>query len=629
MKAAVHEDKRFINKRLKNKRLADIRLDNKGLADIGLEDKGLADMGFENKKLEDMGLEDKGHADIRLDNKRLADMGFENKRLANIRLDNKGHEEKGMGRKISDRVYTILAMLLFACFLPVLLCVVFVGTHMDYWEAVKVSTRLPNPVLLAIALPGMAVCMFLFRKCAHMRFTAKSNWIADGVLFCLYFLLFLLNIRVAKEIAFHLPTDYMMVSGVAYKVAKGEPVGPLYYLSIYPNNIPISYILGKLYQKVSGWKDYPYIYEFFWLQVNCALISIAGFFSCLTVKKLTGKLMPVAAAFGLYLILAGISPWKIAAYTDTYSMVFPVLCVYFYFCYRDARHLWSKYVCLLLSIAAGMAGGLIKPSVYVVILALLGWELIRFLSDLRQHWKFLLPAVLMVLAFVWGTAAYRDHLIDKIGLEFNEELEAGWQQYFLMGLNEETTGAFNSDDALFGEFQDDRDGRIREELHRAAGRLQDRGFWGSIWFYLRKLVMTFNDGTFGWNMEIYIYDRYPDHMAGNTALTQRLRSIFWRNDMNYDVGGWHTLCQLVWIFSLLGIPGICLCRDHTRDRYGILLVSFLGIFFYQMLFEARARYLFCFLPLILPIAVCGIQQYIDALSHLRSSGQEQADTRAA
>ncbi len=538
-------------------------------------------------------------------------------------------ENRNTGRTLSDRVFVILAILLSVCFLPVLICVAFVGTNMDYWETVKVSTRLPNPVLLVIALPGMALCVFLFRKFSHVRFSARGNRIANGVLFCLFFLLFLINIQVAKEIAFHLPTDYMMVSGVAYKVAKGEPVGSFIYLSMYPNNIPISYILGRLYRKAAEWKNYPYIYEFFWLQVNCALISVAGLFSCLTVKKLTGKPMPVIAAFGLYLMLGGISPWKIAAYTDTYSMVFPVLCVYLYLCYRDAGHLWSKYICLLLSIAAGMTGGFIKPSVYVVVIALSGWELIRFLTDPRQYWKILLPTILMVLAFAWGTDAYRDHLIDQMGLDFNEELEAGWQQYFLMGLNEETTGAYYSEDALFGQFQDSRSDRIQEELRRAAGRLKDRGVWGSILFYLRKLVMTFNDGTFGWNMEIYIYDRYPDSMASNTALTQRLRSIFWSNEMNYDVGGYHTLCQLVWIFSLLGIPGICLCRDGTRDRYGILIVCFLGIFFYQMLFEARARYLFCFLPLILPIAVCGIQQYTDLLAHLRSTRQEQSDTRVA
>ena len=514
-----------------------------------------------------------------------------------------------MDMKLSNRIFGIIRILLLVCFLPVLICVVFVGTRMDYWETVKISTRLPNPVLAVIAAAGLAFCIFLFRKSDHIRLSSEVNWITDCVLIFLFYILFLVNIRVAREIAFFLPTDYMMVSGTAYKIAKEEPIGYLFYLSIYPNNIPISYILGKLYHRAMEWRNYPYIYEFFWIQVNCALISIGGFFSCLTVKKLTKKLMPTAVTFGLYFVLGGMSAWKIAPYTDTYSMIFPVICVYFYLCYREAGHTWSRYLCLLLSILAGMAGGFIKPSVYVVIVALLGWEFICFLADCRQRWKFILPGILLAAALAWGTSAYTDHLIEAIGLDFNKELAAGWQHYFLMGLNEATTGAYNSEDALFGEFQDSRSDRIHEELTRAADRLKDRGLPGSIWFYLRKLVMTFNDGTFGWNMEIYAYEYYPDSMYSNTPLAQRLRSIFWGNELNYDVGGYKTLCQLVWIFCLLGIPGICLSEESMKEKSGFLIVCFLGIFFYQMLFEARARYLFCFLPMILPTAVCGMQQY--------------------
>ena len=532
--------------------------------------------------------------------------------------------------KLLNRIYNMIRVILAVCFLPVLLCVTLAGTHMDYWETVKISTRLPNPVLLVIAMAGLAFCMFLFRKLDHIVLTPKVNRITDRVLVILFFLLFLVNVRVAKEIVFFLPTDYMMVSGTAYKVAKEEPVGYLFYLSIYPNNIPISYILGKLYRKAMEWKNYPYIYEFVWIQVNCALISLAGLFSCLTVKKLTKKLMPVAVAFGLYFVLGGMSAWKIAPYTDTYAMLFPVLCVYFYLCYRESGRMWGRYGYLLLSILAGMTGGFIKPSVYVVVVALLGWEFICFLADRRQRWKFILTEVLLTAVLAWGAGASMDHLIDVIGLDFNEELEAGWQHYFLMGLNEATTGAYNSEDALFGEFQDSRDDRIHAELERAADRLRDRGLLGSIWFYLRKLVMTFNDGTFGWNMEIYAYDYYPDPMYSNTPLAQRLRSIFWGNELNYDVGGYKTLCQLVWIFSMLGIPGICLSEDSTKDKHGFLIVCFLGIFFYQMLFEARARYLFCFLPMILPVAVCGMQQYarIWTLYRKRKDAERRTETDA-
>lgn len=533
-----------------------------------------------------------------------------------------------MNRKLTNRIFGIVSAILFVFFLPVLICVAFVGTNMDYWEVVKVSTRLPNPALLAIAVMGLAVCIFLFRKFGRIKFTPKTNRIANGILAGLFLLLYFINVQVAREIAFHLPTDYMMVGGVAYKIAIRESIDYFFYLSIYPNNIPIAYILGRLYRKAMEWQNYPYIYDFIWLQVNCLLISAAGFFSCLTVKKLTKKLLPVAAAFGLYFALVGMSAWKIAPYTDTYALLFPVLCVYLWLCFRDAGHAWSRYLCLLLSILAGMTGGFIKPSVYVVVLALLGWEFVCFLADYRQRWKYILPALLLTAALAWGAGAYRDHLIKEIGLDFNEELEAGWQHYFLMGLNEATTGAYNSEDALFGEFQTSREDRIHEELERAAQRLKDRGLWGSLYFYLRKLVMTFNDGTFGWNMEIYIYDYYPGNTASNTALTQRLRSIYWGNELNYDVGGYKTFCQLAWIFAMLGIPGICLAEEGTREKYGFLIVCFLGIFFYQMLFEARARYLFCFLPILLPMAVCGIQRYADMLAHSRSAKNGQDDTLA-
>ncbi len=360
--------------------------------------------------------------------------------------------------------------------------------------------------------------------------------------------------------------------------------------------------------------------------MNCALISIAGFFSCLTVKKLTKKLLPVVAVFFLYLVLVGISPWKIAPYTDTYGLIFPIICIYFYVCYRKAEHIWSKILSILLSVAAGMTGGFIKPNLYIIIIALIGAECICLLTDYKKRWGFVLAEIVLTVVFALGSKAYAGHIIDEIGLDFNEEIEAGPTHYFLMGLNEETTGGYNQDDvAIFGEFQTSRSDREHAELERALGRIQDRGFWGSIYFYLKKMVMTFNDGVFGWRTEVWIHERYPEDMANNTNLTTWLRSIFWGNDMGYDVGGYNTLCQLVWIFAILGIPGICLCKDREREEAGILIICFLGIFFYQMLFEARARYLFVFLPILLVIAICGIQQYTNYLFYVMQKRKEQVN----
>lgn len=515
--------------------------------------------------------------------------------------------------KLSNRIFGILSVFLLIVFAPVLFCVVIVGSHMDYYEGMKIVTRLPNQVLLIIALVGLLICMFLFWKCSRVKLSARINWATNGVLAFLFIALYVVNVRVAKEIAFYLPWDILVVRSVAYEIAYERMLGYNYYFSMYSNNIPITYILGRLYRKAMEMQNYPYVYDFIWIQVNCGLISIAGFFSCLTVKKLTKKLMPVVAVFFMYLVLVGISPWKIAPYTDTYGLIFPIMCVYFYVCYRKAEHIWSKELYILLSIAVGMLGGFIKPNLYIVIIALLGTELICFVADYKKRWKFILTEIVLIVVFAWAVREYNNHIIEEIGLDFNKEIEAGWQHYFLMGLNEESTGGYNSDDvAIFGEFQTSRSDRIHAEMERAIERLKDRGFFGSIYFYLRKMVMTFNDGVFGWRSEVWIHERYPESMASNNALTERLRSIFWGNESGYDVGGYNTLCQLVWIFSILGIPGICLCKDK-KEEYGILVICFLGIFFYQMLFEARARYLFVFLPVLLPMAVCGIQQYTACL----------------
>lgn len=515
--------------------------------------------------------------------------------------------------KLTDKLYGILGAMLLAFFLPVLFCVVFIGMHMDYTDDMKINTRLPNQVLLLIALAGIAVCIFLFRKFSGAVMTKLQNRVCGGVLAVLFLGLYFLNIWAAKEIIFYLPWDIMVVRYVAYEIANRRALGYHYYFSMYHNNLPITYILGRLCRKAMELRNYPYYCDFIWIQVNCALISAAGFFSCLTVKKLTRKIMPVALAFSLYLVLAGISPWKIAPYTDTYGMVFPVMCVYFYVSARMAEKAWSRWLCVLLSITAGMTGGFIKPSLYIVIIALLGAEFLGFLKDHKNKWAVFLVEILLVLALAVGNRVYLDHIIEDIGLDYNEEIEAGWQHYFCMGLNENSTGGYNMDDvAMFGQYQTSKSERHQAELERAAERLRDRGVIGTAYFYLRKMVMTFNDGLFGWRTEVWRDEDYPVDMTSDTKAAKKLREIVWGNELGYDVAGYNTLCQLAWIFAILGIPGICLCRGNQREKHGIFIITFLGIFFYQMLFEARARYLFVFLPVILVMSVCGIAQYESA-----------------
>lgn len=124
--------------------------------------------------------------------------------------------------------------------------------------------------------------------------------------------------------------------------------------------------------------------------------------------------------------------------------------------------------------------------------------------------------------------------------------------------------------------------------------------------------MVFNDGTFTWGKEGGFY--FSDYQNLTDApYKEFLRELYW-----FDTpltGRFNTYSQLVWFFILLGVPGICI--GLKKDESGVqtvLALSFLGIVMYMALLEARARYLICFLPLIITVSVMGGVQIYKALS---------------
>ena len=494
-------------------------------------------------------------------------------------------------------------------FLPVLFCVIFIGNNMDYYEDRKQGALLPNAVLFAIVVLG-GVCLFalswLFEK---YEMTKKIDYGLNGILAILFLLLYFVNIWIAKEIVFFMGWDIQEVRWAAESMAAGQPIEGFYF-SLYPNNIPISYILGWLLKKVKDISGYPYYPEFIHVQVNCALISLSGFFCCLTVKKLTRKIVPTIITFLVYLALPGLSPWKIGPYTDTYGMLFPILCIYFYFCYRDAQKNFARYLFLFFSLLSGMCGGLIKPSAYIVVIAVLGVEFVRLFMEKGKSWKYFATEVLLTLSLVFAVKASMNYMVDELKISYNPKISASWQTYLLMGLNEETTGSYSEDIyRIVIEFQEEKEARNEAALSRAIERLKEKGPLGTVYFWLRKMVMVFNDASFEWQRFGYVEFTYPAVMASNTAMTQKLRDLFWPEAAH--TGRYHTFCQMVWIFCLIGLSGLAFTPKEKREKYLILVVSFLGIFLYQMLFEARSRYLFVFLPLLIAASTVGMRQYME------------------
>ena len=152
-------------------------------------------------------------------------------------------------------------------------------------------------------------------------------------------------------------------------------------------------------------------------------------------------------------------------------------------------------------------------------------------------------------------------------------------------------------------------------------RIDDRGIWGTIRFWLRKQVMNFNDGTFSWYQEGYFQAwEYPLNI--DSSWKEPLRAFYWQDCSNYI---WFTtISQGLWLFVLLGViteAGMLLwtavstirrpkyrTEENLSDRLclsTVMIVTFIGMFLFVMLFEARARYLYNTIPVFSVMAVFG------------------------
>lgn len=526
--------------------------------------------------------------------------------------------------KFSDTIRKIFNFIMLALFLPVLFCVMFIGNHMDYWEDAKADILVPNALLTLIALAAFGVCLWLVRQGKKIGFSKQMSRRLDFVLVVLFVLFYFFCMWISRETAFDMSVDQGIVREAAKDVAHGVPFGYQFVFSMNYNNLPITYVLGRLYRLAENWTWFGHDPEYLWMMVGCLMVTGAGFCCCEIVKKLTRNAAVVLIAFALYFATAGISPWKTIPYTDSYGILFPVLCLLLYLCSKDCGHMAGKVLLLFCALFAGVAGGFMKPSAYIAVLAVLGMEGAGFLSALAEWLKrrkegreekktaggtlrlaglSLLLSLCLVCVFYGGTKLCKNYIIEDMELVYNEEIEATAQYFFFMGTKELTTGGFSTEDyGIFGAYQYSKADRNAACMEEAWERIRERGPLGTVYFCLRKLVKSFNDGTFAWT-NVLFYEPFPESLIHDNRITGYLRSLLMpggANQAKYD-----TLAELVWIFTLLGVPCAALVK-RKKEYYMVFTILVIGVLTYLMLFESGARYVYIFLPVFIAMSVCGM-----------------------
>ena len=144
---------------------------------------------------------------------------------------------------------------------------------------------------------------------------------------------------------------------------------------------------------------------------------------------------------------------------------------------------------------------------------------------------------------------------------------------------------------------------IRKRIHeRLASFTSLKKIFSAV---LRKNANYSGDGTFGMT-----------EMLDDLPLRKNILSDFVLYDGEY-YSIYADLCGGIWFAHLL-LSALISLNEIKKRRFDLAIpcIAFLGLLIFEMIWEARSRYLFNFSPLILLISVCGMTRSSDSPASL-------------
>lgn len=497
-------------------------------------------------------------------------------------LNNGDSSDKHRKFSIIQKIITFSFLFIFLTIFITIICLDWLPhcTNKDY--------IFPNIISLFFSLIFGFTFYVFFRKVS----ISKKTFLVTIII--VFIILYLIQLFILYFSYFKTGWDAGTVNKLADMVAEEGAytnAGSSAYLTIFENNVLIVTILAFI-------KTLPIIggKYFSILAINALLVNISGVLACLTLKKLISRKAGILSIFITTPLLL-FSPWIIIPYSDTFAIMIPILVFFIYI----STNKWWKYS---LIIFFSLIGYFIKPSAIIVLIAILIVELFRHRwhkPNINKNFWLRTLAISngIIFAFLVKYISF-----SYINYQQNKDvIPITFIHYLAMGQNEENYGQFltiDSQEFIYGP---------KFELKKFYDRFTSRSIFGQVDFFTRKLLVNFDDGTFAWGGEGEFYEEVPirDNLISNT-----ITSFYYNDKENNKI--FIQIEQVLWIFTLFGCIFI-VTKKRPLPEETVLELSLIGIFIFVMIFEARARYVFCFAPMFI---VCAIIGYHNLSLHFRN-----------
>lgn len=446
----------------------------------------------------------------------------------------------------------------------------------------------------------LSVFIFLINKFIINKIKKKTNNIMTIILITIFLILEILSV---KYFMVEYNWDFKYVMETAKQLYETNTTENLYYYKMYPNNIvttAIAYVGMLIFRGEIG----AYI-------INILFIFGAAIFTVLSAKKIGGDKMGLNTA----LILVMFSPlylYSPIVYSDTLSIIFPVMTLYFWLITKESIKNSNKkkaYIFVTLMSIASFIGFLIKAPSAIILIAICIDSIFTF----KKQFKYIVAilVIFMILNFIYNSLCTNFIIKD----EKKNSAVIPYTHWVMMGLNKPEEyggtsigwGAYSQSDVDATNESGDYENKVNYNIQTIKDRLMNYGLYGYLSFLKHKFIYVWTDSTFyvlnkiGWdtkNKESLPYDIVLNNEKNKPFLTY-LDSFY------------------LLIITIIFIGLIIDIKDKKQEETRILAMSIIGIAIFLLIWEARSRYVYNFLPILCLLYVIGIQNMQEFIEKIK------------
>ena len=506
-----------------------------------------------------------------------------------------------------QKVFCKLPDILFSLMMMGVLCICLFLSKIDSLR-IHLGIAEHNQLLLlfiGILLTGFIVCIFhKFRLLTHIK-------INKVFFFGAFLICFIFQLIATYHYYFTTDWDVEAIFGFSSAIAHKEDLSTFtVYFSRYPNNFFISYVFANIIKIAHHFGLHNYEY-FSLIIVQCFLNTITGLLIVSAIKQLFHNERLCVIGYICYFFLIGISPWVIVPYSDSMGLIFPILILNIYLIKPKQPFGFPcvvKWFCIAL---LSYIGYKIKPQIIILFLGIVMAELYMCIVETGNNKFRLKQAVTCLLAIVIGfsTSMFLTNTMEnQVPIELEAEQAFGPTHFFMMGMNPEAHGHYSGDDVLYSASFSTVSERKRANIKTAFDRIKTMGRSGLMNQIIYKTLINYDDGTFYWGGEGTFYTGILPEK--NHYISSFFRNLYYNRDYKgkyYSI--WANFEQMIWLTVLFFAM---LSGFFARDkRITVVMITIIGLTLFELIFEARARYLFAYVPLYIILAVCGIKFLLD------------------